>query len=114
MKKLLALLLAALVLVSVPVTLAIQFPRQVDPSTAPADPAYGQGLYLFYGSIVAALSGGNFTAAKALIGQTSFIHIPPEILDAVNSFNGLVNSTANLFTVIDSQLINASGYISTG
>ena len=114
MKKLLALLLAALVLVSVPVALAIQFPRQVDPATAPVDPAYGQGLYVFYGSIVAALSGGNYSAAKALIAQTSFIHIPPEILDAVNSFNGLVNSTSNLFTVINSQLINASGYISTG
>ncbi len=114
MKKLLALVLVVLVLVSGPIALAIQVPRQVDPSTAPSDPVYGQGLYLFYGAIVGAVTGGNFTAASALIKQTGFIHIPAEIADAVNSFNRLVNSTANLFLTVDHQLKNASGYVSTG
>jgi hypothetical protein len=114
MKKLAAILLAALVLLSAPAAFSIQFPRQVDPSTAPQDPAYGQGLYLFYASIVAAVSGGNFSGARALLAQTPFIHVPPEILDAVDSFDGLVNSTAALFRTVGLQLANASAYLATG
>ena len=114
MKKLLALLLVAIVLMSAPAALAIQFPRQVDPNTAPADPVYGQGLYLFYGSIVAAVTGGNFTAAKQLLSLTPFIHIPSDILSAVESFDGLVNSTAVQFVAIRAELDNASTYLGTG
>jgi hypothetical protein len=114
MKKLAAILLAALVLLSAPAAFSIQFPRQVDPSTAPQDPVYGQGLYLFYASIVAAVSGGNFSGARALLAQTPFIHVPPEILDAVDSFDGLVNSTAALFRTVGLQLANASAYLATG
>ncbi len=114
MKKLVALFLVALILISAPVAIAIQFPRQVDPATAPSDPVYGQGLYLFYGSVVAAISGGNFSGAKALLHVAPFIHIPSDILSAVDTFNGLVNSTAGHFLVIDSQLDNASTYLETG
>ena len=114
MKKLLAAALAALVLVSVPVAASIQVPRQVDPNAAPADQVYGQGLYLFYGAVVAALSGGNFSAARQLLHQTSFIHIPAEISDAVDSFDGLVNSTAVLFQTVNGELSNASALIATG
>ncbi|HKT22015.1 MAG TPA: hypothetical protein VJR06_05330, partial [Nitrososphaerales archaeon] len=108
------LIIVALMLVSIPVSLALQFPRQVDPATAPTDPVYGQGLYLFYGSVVVALTGGNYSAARALLGETPFIHIPPEILDAVNSFDSLVNNTANQFRVINYQLANASNFLATG
>jgi hypothetical protein len=114
LKKLIALFLVALVLVSAPAALAIQFPRQVDPNTAPTDPVYGQGLYLFYGSIVAAMSGGNFSAARHLLAVAPFIHIPSDILSAVDSFNSLVNSTAGQFVVIRSELVNASTYLGTG
>lgn len=114
MKKLLALLVIALILISVPVAVSLEVPRQVDPGSAPTDQVYGQGLYLFYGSVVAALTGGNFTAAKHMLGQAGLIHIPPEILDAFNSFNGLINRTSNLFRTASQQLGNASEYISTG
>ncbi|MDE1854259.1 MAG: Ig-like domain repeat protein [Thaumarchaeota archaeon] len=114
MKKILALLLIVLVLISSPIALSIQVPRQVDPSSAPADPVYGQGLYLFYGSIAALLASGNFSAARQLINHTGFIHIPPEISDAFNSFNKLVSSTSSQFTTIDHQLKNASNYLATG
>ncbi len=114
MRKLVALALVAMILVSAPVALAIQFPRQVDPLTAPADPVYGQGLYLFYGSVVALLSGGNFSGASHLLGLAQFIHIPSDILSAVDSFDGLVNSTAMEFVVIHAQIDNASAYLGTG
>ncbi|MDG6982730.1 MAG: hypothetical protein JRM74_04675 [Nitrososphaerota archaeon] len=114
MKRLLALALVALLLVSIPVAISLQEPRQVDPATAPEDPIYGQGLYLFYGSIVAAISGGNFSAARSLIHQDSFIHIPADVLDAVNSFDGLINSTSALFGTIQSQLGNSSAYLASG
>ena len=114
MKKLVALAIVAMVLVSAPVALAIQFPRQVDPATAPADPVYGQGLYLFYGSVVAALSGGNFTGASHLLQLAQFIHIPADILSTVDTFDGLINSTAVQFALIHVQLDNASAYLGTG
>ncbi|MDG7013075.1 MAG: hypothetical protein JRN46_02455 [Nitrososphaerota archaeon] len=114
MKRLLALAIVAMVLVSAPVALAIQFPRQVDPATAPADPVYGQGLYLFYGSVVAALSGGNFTGASHLLQLAQFIHIPADVLSAVDTFDGLINSTADQFALIHAQLDNASAYLGTG
>ena len=114
MKRLLALAAVALVLLSVPVAISLQFPRQVDPSSAPTDQVYGQGLYLFYGSVVAALSGGNFTAAEHLLRQSPFVHVPAEILDAYDSFNGELNTTAAAFRSADLLLANASGYISSG
>jgi hypothetical protein len=114
LRKLVALFLVALVLASAPLALSIQFPRQVDPATAPADPVYGEGLYLFYGTVVAAISGGNFSAASALLRETPFIHIPPEISNAVDTFDSLVNSTAGLFDTVNAELVNASYFIATG
>ncbi len=114
MRRLLALAIVAMVLVSAPVALAIQFPRQVDPATAPVDPVYGQGLYLFYGSVVAALSGGNYTGASHLLQLAQFIHIPADVLSAVDTFDGLINSTADQFALIHVQLDNASAYLGTG
>ncbi len=114
MKKIAAILLVLFVLASAPVSLSIQIPRQVDPSTAPADPVYGQGLYLFYGILATSLVSGNFSAASHLLKQSVFIHIPPDIADAIGRFNELFNSTAQSFTAIDHHLKNASAYISTG
>jgi hypothetical protein len=114
LRKLIALALIILIVSSVSLAASNSVPRHVDPNSAPEDPVYGQGLYLFYGSIVVALTGGNFSAAKQLLVHASFIHIPAEIADTVNTFNRLINTTSTMFTVISTQLKNASEYISTG
>jgi len=114
-------LVLAAALLSVPLVLlhlapapASKIPRQVDPAIAPSEIVYGPGLFVFYGSVIASIDAGNLTGVKALLSQTGFIHIPSDISDAVNTFNGLLNSTANVLNATNTELLAANSFLSTG
>lgn len=89
-------------------------PRQVDPATAPSEVSYGPGLFVFYGSVIAAIDSGNLTGVRTLLGQTGFIHVPADVSDAVNTFDSLLNSTASVLASTDSELTAANLSLSTG
>ncbi|HEV2139149.1 MAG TPA: hypothetical protein VGR53_09935 [Nitrososphaerales archaeon] len=88
--------------------------RQVDPAAAPAEIVYGPDLFVFYGLVITSIDAGNLSRVEALLGQTGFLHIPSEILGAVNTFNGLLNSTANILAAAHTEILDANTSLSSG
>ncbi|MDA4126925.1 MAG: hypothetical protein OK452_06960 [Thaumarchaeota archaeon] len=89
-------------------------PRQVDPAVASAQIVYGPGLFIFYGLVISSIDAGNLSAVKAFLGQAGLLHIPSEVSDVVNTFNRLLNSTADILAATDTEILHANSSLKFG